>query len=308
MILLKKLIFAPIFLIVFSVLIFQISPLLSSYDFIFSLSINTLISLITLCALISLASFLFVLFAAIASDWKISLPVGLICSAVPFIFIPSALAIVFAVVILVGLLIVNLSLDSTLKSYLTFKPTSLLGPAVKNLTGLLILAFCVIYFLSISKIIPQKGFQIPDSLIDTALKMAPADLSAQSNSMPAQLPTISPEQIELLKKNPDLVRQSGLDPKILDTLSQPRSTKTTQNPTNDLIKQTIKNQVQSTIKPYLSFIPAGLAVLLFFLLSSFVFITNLFISPLLWLTFLILEKTGFAKFETEMREVKKLVV
>ncbi len=103
---------------------------------------------------------------------------------------------------------------------------------------------------------------MPDSLIDTALKMTPVNVPQAPNN--------------------------------------PIGT--------DLIKQTVKDQVQGFIKPYLNFIPAILAVLLFLTLQSLTSILNLLIYPLLWLTFLILEKTGFTKFEVEMRQVKKLVV
>src|SRR3990172_10609958 len=116
------------------------------------------------------------------------------------------------------------------------------------------------------------------------------------------LPQIPPEQLDLLKKNPDLLKQYGLDPKLLDTLTAPqKSTAAPANLTNELIKQTVKDQVQNFIKPYLNFIPAGLAILLFFTFHAFISIANLLISPLLWLIFLILEKTGFTKFTVEQR-------
>jgi len=292
---LKKLIFAPIFLTVFILLIIQLNPILKSYDFIFSLSVNTLIQLIIIAALISLSSFLYILFATLAGDWKISLPVGAIAAVMPLMLMEVSLGLVFATAILASILLVSLTLDSALKSYLNFQPASLLGPFIRRLSMLLILAFCLIYFLSSNKLIAQKGFEIPDSLIDTALKMTPLPTEQ------TQLPNISPDQIEMLKKNPELLKQYNLDPKILDTLDQP-------NPTNDLIKQTVKDQIQNFIKPYQSFIPAGLAVILFLTLQSLTSIFNLPIHPLLWLTFFILEKTGFTKYQIETREVKKLVV
>ncbi len=266
MILLKKLIFVPIFLIVFGLLIYFFVPFLKSYDFIFSLSINTFIDLLVLSALISLSSFLFVLLGTLALDWKIVLAAGTASSAISMIFIDPALGLILTVATFVSLLLTYVSLDNSLKSYLTFKPETLLGPSVRHLSGLLILSFCLIYFLSSNKLIAENGFSIPDSLIDTALKMTP-------------LPT---EQVQMSVINTDLIR--------------------------DTIKQTAKDQIQGFIKPYQSFIPAVLAVLLFLTLQSLTSILNLFIYPLLWLIFFILEKTGFVKFEIEQREVKKLVI
>lgn len=302
----KKLIFAPVFLIIFTILIYQLSFILKSYDFVFSLSINTLIQLIILSALIFLSSLTFVLFATFAFNWKLILPIGILASLVPFAFWDMSLSTVFAVGILISLLLAYLTLDNTLKSYLSFNPTALLGPAVRHLSGLLILSFCLVYFLSASKIIAQNGFQIPDSLIDTALQFAQPKNDQVEPSQP-QL-SISQEQLDLLKQNPDLLRQSGLDPKILDTLNQPKNSKAPTELTNNLIKQTVKDQLQGLIKPYQGFVPAALAVMLFLTLQSLTSILNLLIYPLLWVMFYIFEKSGFVKFTTEQRPVKKMVV
>lgn len=303
----KKLAFAPLFLIFFALLVYQITPFLSSYDFIFSFSLNNLIQLIIIAALFSASGLLFSVFVTLAADWKLVLPVNLIAASIPMLFMDPALAIVFAVAVFISFLLIFLSLETALKSYLTFKPEVLLGPSIRRLASLLVLAFCLIFFLSTNKIIAQEGFQIPDSLIDTALKMTPLESPAEEDTQVARLPDIAPEQLELLKKNPELLRQSGLDPSILDSLNSPKSSKKPQNFTQDLIKQTVKDQIQNFIKPYINFIPAALAILLFLTLQSLTSILNLLIYPLLWLTFYILEKTGFVKFTVEQRPVKKLV-
>lgn len=308
MTLLKKLIFAPFFLISFIALVYQFGPFLKSYDFIFSLSINTLTDLITISLLITTSCLLFVIFVSIAENYKISLPVSLLSALIPLFFLDQALGLVFSVAIFVSLLLINLTLDSTLRSYLNFSANALLGPSTRNLSGLLILSFCIIYFFSANKFIAQQGFQIPDSLIDTALKFsAPATSGLQQEQ--SSLPQITPEQLNLLKKNPETLKQFGLNPNILDSLTNPQKTnQPEENLTNTLIKQTIKDQLQSVIKPYIGFVPAGLAVLLFLTLQFFTSLTNLLIYPLLWLIFLFLEKSGFIKFTIEQREVKKMVV
>lgn len=288
MILLKKLIFAPFFLTAFGLLIYQINPLLKSYDFILSLSINSFISLIILSAFISISSLIFVLFSGFSLDWKFIVPVGILASLFPVIFLNQALGLVFAAGVLVSLLFTYVSLENTMKSYLTFQPSTLFGPSIKHLSSLLILVICVTYFLSLNKIVQETGFEIPDSLIDTALKFTN---QSQINQADNQL-SLPPDQIELLKKNPQLLKQSGLDP----------------NLTDNLIKQTVKDQVQSFLKPYSGFIPATVAILLFFTLQAMTSLISILIYPLLWVTFLILEKTGFIKFTTETREVKKMVI
>lgn len=308
MLILKKLAFAPFFLIIFAILISQLIPFLKSYDFIFSLSANTFFNLAKLATLICLSSLLFVLFASLAQDLKITLPASLLLALIPLIFFDISLALILAVALFVNFLLTSLNLDSTLKSYLTFQPSNLLGPAIRHFSSLLILSFCIVYFLSSSKLIAQNGFQIPDSLIDTALKFSMPALPANQSEQ-VSLPQITQEQLDLLKQNPDLLRQSGLDPKILDNLSNPqKDTQSAASLTNNLIKQTVKDQFQTMLTPYLGFIPAILAVLLFFTLQSLTSVINLLIYPLLSATFFLLEKSGFVKYEVEQRPVRKMVV
>lgn len=307
MVILKKLTFAPLFLVSFLTLIYLINPLFKSYDFVFSLALSTLIVLVKISLLIFLSSLLFIVLATIAQDWRISMPVAIIGSAVPFIFLDSSLAFVFAAGIFLSLLLSNLNLDVALKSYLNFQPSNLLGPPIRHLSGFLILIICIVYFFSASKIITQNGFQIPDSLIDTALQLTTSSLPNIQTEQ-ANLPQITPEQLDLLRKNPELLRQSGLDPSMLESLTTPQKNQPPANLANNLIKQTVKDQIQNFIKPYISFVPVGLSILLFLTLQFFTSITNIFIYPLLWLLFLILEKTNFIKFETEQRTVRKMVV
>lgn len=307
MLVLKKLIFAPFFLIFFALLLSQLSLLLESSDFIFSISANSLIQLITISLFIMLTSFSFVLFASFSQDWKYFLIVGVLATIITFFFLEPGLAIVLAVVFLVSLLITFINLDTTLKTYVNFAPNSLFGPAMRHLGGLLILSICVVYFFSSNKVVAEKGFLIPDSLIDSAIKLSGSQLPNPESS-PTSLSQISPEQLELLRQNPALLKQSGIDPKILDTIGKPTQNLAPQDLANNLIKQTVKTQVQDLIKPYTGFVPAILAVLLFLSLQSVISLINLLVYPLLWIVFYVLEKSGFIKFTEESRLVKKMVM
>lgn len=304
MLTIKKLIFAPLFLIFFVILLSQLSPVFKSYDFIFSLSINTLITLVTISVLIMLTSFSFTLFATFAFDWKLILGIGVLAALVPLLFFDVSAGLVFGVGIFASLMLIYVTLENNLKSYLTFQPNTLLAPSIRHLSSFLILVLTLVYFLAVNKIISEKGFEIPDALLDSAINFTSQGQSAPQT--PTSQPTLSQDQIDLLRKNPDLLRQSGLDPAILDTLSKPQ--KTIQDATNDLIKQTIKDQFQNLLKPYLGFIPAVLALFLFLTLQGLTSFINLLIYPLIWITFYILEKTGFVKFVVEQRPVKKMVI
>ena len=175
-----------------------------------------------------------------------------------------------------------------MKSYFTFQPIPLLGPAIRQISGLIILVFALVYFLSMNQLVIQKGFDLPDSLVDTVLKFSPTE----------QIPA-----------NPQLLKQLGLDPKILDSLgSSDKVIKNASDTSNNLVKKTLKDQFQTFIKPYLTYIPFILALLLFLTFQSLTSIINLLIYPLLLIVFYILEKSHFIKFTTEMREVKKMII
>lgn len=262
---LKKLVFPPIFLIALCILIFQISSILKSFDIIFSFSFQSIIQLLILSLLLSFSAFLYALFTAVGNDWRINLVVGILAVLIPFLFLEMTLAVVLSVLLALSLSISYFNLQNSLLNYLNFAPNAVFGPSIRHLTTLLVISICIVYFFSINKIISEKGFQIPDSLLDSALKLNP--LPEQSN------------QIEQLQ---------------------------TQTLLQNTIKQTVKEQFQNLIKPYLSFIPAILTILLFFTLQAFTALVNLLIYPFLWLTFYVLEKTNFIKFTTEMRQVKKM--
>lgn len=289
MILAKKLAFAPLFLVLLLGLTFFTFPLLKTTDIIFSLNLQTFYQLIILSILILASALAFIIFASLSLDWKIILPVILISSIIP-------LNLVLGIGIAISLLTSFIVLENKMKDYLTFQASSLLSPSIKYLTGLLIITLSISFYLSTNKQIAQKGFEIPDSLIDSTLKLMP-----QTNLPTTQLPQLPTEQIELLKKNPQFLKQYNIDPKILDNL-------TTSPTTSALVKPLVKDQLQNIIKPYRNFIAPILALLFFLTLQSFTAILGLFISPIIWLIFYILEKTKFIHFESEMREVRKMVV
>lgn len=307
MTLVKKLIFAPLFLIALTFLLYQLNPLLRSYDFIFAFSASTIIQLIILAALIFLTSLFFVLFASLAYDWKLILPTGILASILPMFFLKQPIGLILSVGALATLILTYLALENTLKTYLNFKPNSLFGPHIRRLSTFLILVISLTYFLSISKTVQETGFQIPDSLLERALKITAP--SQESSQQPSSQPSLSKDQIELLKQNPDLLKQYGLDPEILDSLSQPQQrSKAPADLAQDTLKQAVKGQLDTIIKPYLAIIPGVLTILFFFILQSLVALLNLLIYPLLWGIFYILEKTGFVKFTVEQRPVKKIVI
>lgn len=314
----KKLFFAPFFLISFIFLLYQFRPVLNSTDFIFSLSINTFIELLSISALMILSSFFFVLFCAIANDWMIVLPVIIFAPASAFFVFGLNMTTAFFVLSFTSFLAIFLSLSVELKNYIDFKPGALFSSPVKRTCTFLIFAFSITYFLSITPIIQKEGFQIPGSLIDTAMKFIPnADQSASDPTQASpgfdisQL-QIPQEQLDMLKQNPQFLKQYNINPKLLDSVTAPKGSsqkpQTVSDLTQNIVKKTLTDQFSNMIKPYLSFIPIILSVALFITFQSLISFLSILVSLLLWLTFFILEKTGFVSFTEEMRPVKKMVL
>ncbi|MBI2020739.1 hypothetical protein HYS94_05020 [Candidatus Daviesbacteria bacterium] len=312
MIWIKKLSFAPLFLLILALLIFLLKPLFSSTDLIFSLSMSSLIQFILISTLILIVSFLFSLFATLSQDWRLLIPTGLVASIFPLVFFNPGLGLVLSVGIFVSILLTFLTLEGRLKSYLTFEPSSILGPSIRHLSTFLVIIISVTYFFSINQSIQENGFEIPDSLIETALKLTPqsqSELAELDREVKPTPPPLTAEQIELLKQNPQLLQQYGIDPNLLDSLNQqPSDEKESPNTTQQLLKQTLKDQFQKMIDPYLGLIPLFLAGLFFLTLLSITSFLNLLIYPLLWIIFYILEKTRYIRFEIEQRPVKKMVI
>lgn len=264
----KKLFFAPLFLLLLTLTIYQIVPFLINKELLFSLDLSVGISLIILSLSIILTSLFFIVFATIASDWKIILPICALSILPQAILIPFPLGILSGLFTSILLFLVYLNFDSVLRTYINFKPSNLLTPSVKSLSSLLTLALCLIYFLSMSALIKQEGFQIPNQLIEYASEF-------------------SPEQS---------LNTSGTDSELVNPQAE------------NLIKDAIKDQFQTMIDPYVSYLPTLLSILLFFTLKSIQSLLSVLVGPAVSLIFYILEKTGYITFTKEMREVKKMVV
>lgn len=302
----KKLTFVPVYLIFLSYLTYSISQLLGKTNLVFGIDIATIQTLLIIILTLTLTSLFFIIFATLAQNWGLILLTSALALVIPIIFLTLKLGIIFSVFILLGTLLNFALLNSKLKTYLTFQPTSLLSPSVKLFASFLIIGISVIYFFSIQEGISKNGFQIPDSLIDTALKFSPQTQDLGQISTPnLENLNISKEQIEMLKKNPALLDQYGIDPSLLDSFDD--QDKQASTPTSP-VKQLIKAKFDQLVKPYTPFIAPILGLLFFVSLNSIMYLFSFFISPLIWFIFKILTKTGFINFTTEMREVKKMVV
>lgn len=313
----KKLVFALPFLLTLFGVYQYLGILLQNIYLIFDFNIATLIQLAIFLLLMLLSSLFFVVFTTLAQDLKITLPGAFLGAFSALIILPIPSALVITLGSLVVFILILLSLNKKLATYLTFQPTNLLIPSIRKLVTLLLLVFAISFYLAADSKIKTEGLQIPDSLLNPIINMSLSQLpnqnQSESQAAPSKptAPQISPEQLQLLKQNPQLLKQYGLDPSILDQINTqqvtPPSAKT-QPLEQNLVKTEVKKQLQNIIAPQINLIPPILAVLFFFTFQFGLTLFSVILSPLLWLIFWVLEKTGFIKYEKEMREVKKLIV
>ena len=317
----KKIIFAPVFLILISLVIYFYQQILTKYLEVFFGSYGGLYEFSLLAIPLVLASLTYCLFVIFTQDLKYAIAISLISALVPFAFLSVNLSLVIAIGLSLSLLITYFNLQTNLRSYINFQPNTLLTTPIKMLNVFLLLTLAAGYYFNTNSIIQKEGFKIPDTLIDWAVNIS---LSSESMNFKGEkqylAQALTPEQLELLKQNPALLKQYGLKPEDLEALSPslnqqaaPQNQKAIQQPLpSGNLKEVLKNQINGmidqTLKPYLFVIPILLAFMFYSLASLILWIFSFLLSPLISLIFYILEKTGFVKYEKEMREVKKIVI
>lgn len=164
---------------------------------------------------------------------------------------------------------------------------------------------------------------MPDQVIDWAvnLSLSQAGIPVKGEKYLAQ--ALTPEQVELLKQNPDVLEQFGLKSSDVDQFvqaDQPENKSANRSAVKtapavsgnlnlkDMIKSQISNSLDEMTKPYLFAIPFILSFLFYSIASFYLWVFSLFLSPVILLLFSILEKTGFIKFTNETRVVKKIII
>jgi hypothetical protein len=298
----KKLIFALPFLIFFGLFCLNLNNFLQNINLLFSLDLKELLKSLYLVLYLLLALMFFMIFATFAKNWKLVLPIAFLASIFPiFLITPLNYLLIFG--FFLSFLITYFPFETKLNNYLTFKANSLLIPTIKSLSTLIILVSSLVFYFFASEDLKINGFKIPDSIIDPVINIA--SQGSASNNLSIDQLSLSPDQINLLKQNPELLAQYGLDPKILDQVTASKPQTFSQN---DLIKTSVNSQFQSIISPNLWLVSIVLAILFFVSLNFLSSFLILLIYPLIYIIFWILEKTGFITFEVEMRPVKKLVV
>lgn len=319
--LIKKLLLAPLFLSLLLTLFYLYKLVLDKYLEVFLGKWGGIQELGLIALVIIFASLTYCLYISFAQDIKYHFILAVIGSFIPFIFLQPPLALIAGIGFLISLSIAYFNLSTNLKTYVNFAPVNLLSSPVKTLNTLLLLSLTLVFYFHSNSIIQQKGFKLPEPIIDWAI-----ELSLQGTNIPvkgekylAQAPTLTQDQINLLKENPQLLEQFGLKASDLDQLTPTTVNSPAPNPVQiipslptanlrDIIKAQITDSLERIIKPYLLAIPIILAFLFYSLVSLCLWILSFFLSPTILLIFYLFEKTGFIKFEKEMREVKKMVV
>lgn len=305
MLILKKLTFAIPFLLSFIIFASQASPFLQNPSNILSLDLGLLNQFIMLVLALLLTGFFFAIFATLASDYRFVIPVSILVPFTALLFVPEITGIILASGSAISFVVVDLFLTKKMSTYITFQASTIVVPAIRQTTTLLILILSLAFYIQAQAEISAHGFKLPSSLVDMSLRFTPTQSLTESAG--PQIPQIPADQLAFLEQNPDLLKQYGLNANTLQEIKNQVGTKQTLT-TQDLVKPMLESQFQNIIKPYEGYIPAILAVLFFFTLQTFTSLLSLPLSFFTWFLFWILEKLEFTKFETEQREVRKLVV
>lgn len=318
----KKIIFAPLFLILITASIYFYKLILDKYLDLFFGNYGGLYEFALLAVPLVFASLTYCLFITFTQDFKYAIVLAIITALIPFAFLSFNLSLVIGAGLLISLIITYFNLQTGLRSYVNFQAPALLLTPVKMLNTFVLLTLAFGYFLNANSIIQTQGFKIPDSLIDWAIDFS---MSSQNYNFKGEkhylAQALTPQQIELLKQNPGVLEQYGLKPEDLEALSPssnqqagPQNQKVIQaiplpsGNLKDVLKNQINGMLDQTLKPYLFVIPILLAFMFYSLASLIMWLISLFLSPLISLIFLIFEKTGFIKFANETRVVKKIII
>lgn len=326
---LKKIVFIPLALVLFTTSIFYYQQILKQFLDVFFKPYGGIIEFGILAAIILFTSLSWIIFMCFSQSFKYLIIPLLISVAIPFLLFQSNVGLVIGIIYALGLLTTFFNLQTNLKTYINFKPSELLIPAIKLLNTFTLISFSIGYYFFVNTIIQTQGFKLPETLIDWAIDLS---LQSQQTQNPqvlgkkylAQIPTLTQEQIDLLKQNPQILQQYGLDPNDLDefvpgtnTANEPISPN--QNavsitPTlpganlKDILKAQISNSLEAMLKPYHYAIPVVLAFMFYSLSSLILWLLSFFLAPIISLIFLIFDKSGFVTYQKEMREVKKMII
>lgn len=335
----KKLLFGFLFLISFTAFHWLFFPLFTTYNWVFGLGQETLILIFSAASLLLLSSICFALLTAFSQDLRLGMPFILLGAGIPLIFSQNVLGIVLAGGFGVVLSLYYFAVSNALRTYITFSPTQLLSPHIKTFNTLLLLIISIGFYLSINSVIKQEGFKVPetllpDELIEQVIQSQSTGLYKGERYL-AQLPSLTPEQIQLLRQNPELLKQYGVDPSILDQFEKPAEESlpaSTMNKSNDkpatlpqsspvqvptsaspidtttLVKNMVFEQINTMAKQYEYLLAPILAVMVWSIFAFANFFLYLLINPLLWILFSVLEKSEFVRFVKSTRVVKRLVV
>lgn len=308
----KKLLFSLPFLLSFLAFLLNFKPFLKNPTLLLELNSNVIFQSIYLVIFLLLANLFLAILITLAPNWKICLPVFGLGALSSFFILPPLWGFLLAPALLLAFSLNYYLLGKKLAGYLSFQPIPLLSPFIKQTTILILLVITIIFYLAVDIKIKEDGFTVPDSLIETSMKMIPKETSfnvfSQENQEPLNLAdfNITPQQIEELKKNPEVLKQYGLDPALLDELTNPQANN--ESPSPNLIRTMVKSQLQSFIKPYQGYIPIILAALFFLSLSWISSLLMIIVNILLIVIFWALKIAGFTNYQTETREVQKLII
>lgn len=201
----KKLIFGLPFILAVAAFAWQIEPFLQDFSLLFSFNFNLLYQTIMLVATIAMVAYLFTVFAVLASDWILVLPVIIIACLFTIIFVTAPMSFFLAI----GLLVIFAISFAQTYNKVTKNPTSfhVSGDVVKPsgfLITLIILVASITLYFSVSASSDKAIQKIIDSVVSISsgimkTQQLPQNTAAQDLALEAAKPMITKQVTDMIK-------------------------------------------------------------------------------------------------------------
>lgn len=173
--LVKKFFFSVPFIIAFLFYCLFIRQFLENPNLLFGIDMQTILLFIWTAIAALFTGLFFSIFVTISQDKKIiasSLPAILLSS---YLLLPDSSRLIVTIGSFFLFVLVYLSLQHTLNSYISFSPSALLSPSINWIVTFLFLLGSIAFYISFGQIIQKQGFSLPQPIFDAIGKSIPQD-------------------------------------------------------------------------------------------------------------------------------------
>lgn len=295
----------------FKVLFFTLLLILSSYFFVLntkqildnptlllSLSLQSYLPFLLLILSIYLLSISFAMLTTLSPGIYTKVGAYLLSASVPVVLQPSLeKGLLGGLFLLLIFLFGTWEIRNQINAYFHFTPRVVYSSSLRLLTTLLVIFVSLGYFISYHSLIKQEGFKIPSDLVNQVTSLTVNNLVGKLGGSRQDLGVESKELEKL-----------GLTKGDLEKLLKGGTKQDTTKQISESLGAELEKNIQSTINPYIDYIPYVIAGIFFLTLHSLAGFGFFLVPMFLSVAFFILEKTRVVHFEEHSQVVKRLVL